>query len=75
MEVQGSSTHRDDLPYKMRILKQFEVCDGCVAYETIYFRFPLRGACSPYLCSTKTNVFNKFSVRYIVRLVIEVVRE
>lgn len=35
----------------------------------------MRGACSPYLGPTKTNVFNKFSVRYFVRLVVEVVKE
>lgn len=35
------------------------------------FRLPLRGACSPYLTPTAKNVFNKFSVRYFVRLVLE----
>jgi hypothetical protein len=29
---------------------------------------PLRGACVPYLSQSKANVFNKFSVKYWLRL-------
>jgi hypothetical protein len=36
---------------------------------------PLRGACSPYLCPTKINVFNKFCVKYFLRVVVEILRE
>lgn len=57
-------------PYKLRILKQHEIVDGCCADDVIDFRIPLRGACRPYLCSSVTNVFNKFSVRFFVRAVI-----
>ena len=28
----------------------------------------MRGLCSPYLSPTKANVFNKFSVRYMVQV-------
>ena len=45
--------------------------DGCCAEgDTIDFRMALRGASSQYLCPTVKNVYNKFSVRFFVRLLI-----
>lgn len=52
----------------MRVLKDFEMCDGLSLNEKVKFRFPLRGCCSNLLSPTKLNVFNKFSVRYFVRV-------
>ena len=52
------------------MLKQHEVVDGCSVGDLVDFRIPLRGACRPYLCPTVTNVFNKFSVRFFVRVVV-----
>lgn len=47
--------------------------DGCCEKgDFIDFRIPLRGACSKYLTPTVKNVFNKFSVRFYLRLVIKV---
>ena len=44
--------------------------DGCCDEgDTIDFRIALRGACSRYLCPTVLNVYNKFSVRFYIRVV------
>ena len=59
----------------MRILKDFEMCDGLSLNEKVKFRFPLRGLSSNYLSPTKLNVFNKFSVRYFVRVKIMLRRQ
>ena len=59
------------LPYRLRTIKDFQVMDGCCDEgDTIDFRLPLRAACSRHLCPTVKNVYNKFSVRFFVRLVI-----
>ena len=60
-------------PYRLRVIKDFQVMDGCCDEgDTIDFRMALRGAASQYLCPTVKNVYNKFSVRFFVRLVLEV---
>jgi hypothetical protein len=56
------------VPYRARVLKDLEVCDGLTLKEKVKFRLPLRGCCSKYLTPSKLNVFNKFSVRYYVRV-------
>lgn len=57
-------------PYKCRVVKDFQIMDGCCDEgDTIDFRLPLRGACCRYLGPTVKNVYNKFSVRYFIRLV------
>ena len=44
--------------------------DGCCDEgDTIDFRMSLRGSCSQYLCPTVKNVYNKFSVRFFIRIV------
>ena len=59
------------LPYRLRVVKDFQIMDGCCEEgDTIDFRLPLRAACSRYLCPTVKNVYNKFSVRFFVRVVI-----
>ena len=46
--------------------------DGCCEKgDFIDFRLPLRGACSQYLTPTVKNVFNKFTVRFYIRIVIK----
>ena len=56
--------------YKLRILKDYQVVDGCCEQDDIIdFRIPLRGACGPYLTPTAKNIYNKFSVRFFVRVV------
>ncbi len=45
--------------------------DGCCDEgDTIDFRMPLRAASCRFLCPTVKNVYNKFSVRFFLRLVI-----
>ena len=45
--------------------------DGCCEQgDTVDFRLPLRAACSKYLTPTVKNVYNKFSLRFFVRIVI-----
>ena len=47
--------------------------DGCCDEgDTIDFRMALRGACSHYLCPTVKNIYNKFSVRFFVRVVFDI---
>ena len=47
--------------------------DGCCDEgDTIDFRMALRGACSHYLCPTVKNIYNKFSVRFFVRIVFHI---
>lgn len=47
--------------------------DGCCDEgDTIDFRMALRGACAQYLCPTVKNVYNKFSVRFFVRVIFAV---
>jgi hypothetical protein len=54
----------------MRVIKDFQVMDGCCAEgDTIDFRLPLRGACCRYLTPTVKNIYNKFSVRFFIRIV------
>lgn len=73
-EIQGSTkvsaSELGTQPYRLRVLKQHEVVDGCSVGDLVGYRIPLRGACKPYLCPTVTNVFNKFSVRFFVRVVV-----
>ena len=58
-------------PYKLRVIKDFQVMDGCCDEgDTIDFRLPLRGASCQYLCPTIKNVYNKFSVRFFIRFVL-----
>ena len=59
--------------YKLRILKNYQIVDGCIEQDdTIDFRIPLRGACGQYLTPTAKNVYNKFSVRFFVKVVMSV---
>ena len=44
--------------------------DGCCDEgDTVEFRMPLRGGPSQLLCPSVKNVYNKFSVRFFLRLV------
>ena len=59
--------------YKLRILKDYQIVDGCCEQDdTVDFRLPLRGANGNYLTPTAKNVYNKFSVRFFVRIVMSV---
>ena len=59
--------------YKLRILKNYQIVDGCIEQDdTIDFRIPLRAACGQYLTPTAKNVYNKFSVRFFVKVVMSV---
>ena len=58
-------------PYKLRIVKDYQIMDGCCDEgDTINFRLPLRGASCKLLCPSVKNVYNKFSVRFFIRLVL-----
>jgi vacuolar protein sorting-associated protein 26 len=58
-----------DLPYEVKSIKSYEIIDGCpAAGDNIYFRFPLRGVMN--LTPTLKNIFNKFSVRYYLKLMV-----
>jgi hypothetical protein len=61
-ETHGYLKPNTDCPYKLRVLADYELCDGFVLKEKIPFRLPLRGLVTPYLSPTYLNVFNKFSV-------------
>ena len=62
-----------ELPYKLRVLKSYEIIDGCCeANDLIRFRLPLRGAASQMITPTLLNAFKKFSVRFFIRAVINV---
>lgn len=62
--------HGGGQPYRIRILKDYQIMDGCCDEgDTIDFRVALRGACSQYLCPTVKNIYNKFSVRFFIRVV------
>jgi hypothetical protein len=51
------------------VLKSYELCDGIGPIcKKIGFRLPLRGLCSPYLSPSRTNVSNRFSVRYFAQI-------
>jgi hypothetical protein len=57
-------------PYKCRVVKDFQIMDGCCDEgDTIDFRLPLRGASGRFLGPTVKNVYNKFSVRFFIRLI------
>lgn len=59
--------------YKLRVLKDFQVIDGCCEEDdTVDFRMPLKGACGQYLSPSVRNVYNKFSVRFFLRIVFTV---
>jgi hypothetical protein len=49
-------------------MKEYEVCDGFCLNDKVKFRIPLRGMAPQKMSPTKINVFNKFSVRYFVRV-------
>ena len=56
----------------MRVLKEYEIVDGCCEEgDIVDFRIPLRGACCKYVTPSVKNVFNKFSVRFFVRIVLQ----
>lgn len=58
-------------PYKLRVLREHQIIDGCCSEgDFVNFRIPLRGAHARYMTPTVKNVYNKFSVRFFVRLVI-----
>lgn len=60
-------------PYKLRVLKEHQIMDGCCEKgDSIDFRIPLRGAHSKFLTPTVKNVFNKFSVRFFLRVVVKI---
>ena len=40
--------------------------------DVVDFRLPLRGAGAPFLTPTARNVFNRFSTRFFLRVVIQV---
>ena len=53
-----------------RTLKRIEVIDGCPSKEDrINFRIPLKGIKN--ISPTLKNVFNKFSVRYYLKVVVQ----
>ena len=58
--------------YLLRVLKDFQVVDGCQEEgDTVDFRLPLRAASSGHITPTVKNVCNKFSMRYFVRIVLK----
>ena len=60
-------------PYKLRVLKEHQIMDGCCDKgDSVDFRIPLRGAHSKFLTPTVKNVFNKFSVRFFLRVVVKI---
>jgi len=57
-------------PYKLRVLKEHQIIDGCCEPgDFVHFRIPLRGALARFITPTCKNVFNKFSVRFFIRVV------
>ena len=47
--------------------------DGCCEKDdSVDFRIPLRGSHSQFLSPTIKNVYNKFSVRFFLRIVIKI---
>lgn len=65
--------HGGGQPYRIRVLKDYQIMDGCCDEgDTIDFRMALRGACAQYLCPTVKNIYNKFSVRFFIRVVFSV---
>jgi len=47
--------------------------DGCCEVnDSINFRIPLRGLHMKYLTPTVKNVFNKFSVKFFLRIVVRI---
>jgi len=55
------------------VLKEHQIIDGCCSEgDFVNFRVPLRGVHARYLTPTAKNVFNKFSVRFFVRLSIHI---
>ena len=59
--------------YKLRVLKDYQIIDGCCEEgDIIDYRLPLRGASGQYLTPTAKNVYNKFSVRFFIRVVMSV---
>lgn len=74
-ETHGYLKPNEHPPYKLRVLADYELCDGFVIKEKIPFRVPLRGLVTPYLSPTYLNVFNKFSVQYFVRVKVVVLRQ
>lgn len=59
------------MPYKLRVLRSYQVLDGCCEQcDLMKFRLPLRGACSQLLTPTLINAMNKFSVRWFLRICI-----
>ena len=65
--------HGGGQPYRIRVLKDYQIMDGCCDEgDTIDFRMSLRGACAQYLCPTVKNIYNKFSVRFFIRVVFSV---
>ena len=47
--------------------------DGCCEEgDIIDFRLPLRAACGKYLTPTAKNIYNKFSVRFFLKIVLVV---
>lgn len=54
----------------MRQLVRYEIADGCPqAEDKIHFSIPLKGM--ENVTPTLKNVFNKFSVRYFIKLGIQ----
>lgn len=70
-EFGARSEQNKDPVYRLRIIKEYEVCDGFELGQKVLFRIPLRGMGMPYLSSTKINVFNRFSVVYLLRVQIK----
>lgn len=54
-------------PFEVRSLVKYEIADGCpVIDDKIPFTIPLKGM--EYVTPSLKNVFNKFSVRYFIKM-------
>lgn len=54
-------------PYELRTLIRYEIADGCPQQDDkIAFTIPIKGI--EHITPTLKNVFNKFSVRYFIKL-------
>jgi hypothetical protein len=57
----------ESAPYQIRILTRYEIADGCpMKDDKIAFSIPMKGL--EHLTPTLKNIFNKFSVKYFVKL-------